>query len=332
MQLYLLLNTDCNLNCNFCIRGKKTTHDYLDLHSLKRVLQTNDFSDYHLLITGGEPTLHPDLPQIISLCQSHFKGVSINTNGTISSWIKECDNKHFHVQISLDGTEQFHNQLRGNGKTDVYSRITNTIGILNQYNISYNISTTVGNNNYDDVKTLCRQISALHNLKYWKVSPILPFGCADKSNVLSIAQWNDLVYYLLDNAEVRLSIKRLFDFDLLDRYLKCNPDNFSFNKSNCGDVKYKIYVYPDFTVYPCTCLTDFPIGNLLKHTLHEILQSDKAEKFRDYRVNEESPCFSCKYLTVCNGGRIGMSYHFFHELGKGDYRCPLIQEKLHIIS
>lgn len=332
MQLYLLLNTDCNLNCNFCIRGKHLTHDFLDLNSLKSVLQTNDFSNYHLLITGGEPTLHPYLPLIISLCQSHFSGVSINTNGIESSWIEKCDNKHFHVQISLDGTEFFHNQLRGNGKIDVFSKILDTINTLTSFNISYNISTTVGKNNYDNIKILCKQISKMPNLRYWKISPLLPFGCADKSKVLSINQWNALVNYLLDNAEVRLNIKRLFDFNLLDKYIESNPDNFKFPKSNCGDVKYKIYVYPDFTVYPCTCLTDFPIGNLLKNTLSQIIHSNGAKIFSDYSVKTNSPCFSCKYLPICNGGCIGMSYHYFHELGRGDYRCPLIQEKLHIIS
>lgn len=332
MQLYLLLNTDCNLNCNFCIRGNHSTHEYLDLEKLKLVLQTNDFSDYHLLITGGEPTLHPYMPQIIALCQSHFKGVAINTNGTESSWIEKCDNNHFHVQISLDGTESFHNQLRGNGKLDVFSRIINTINRLNSFNISYNLSTTVGKNNYDNIKILCKQINQIHNIQYWKISPILPFGCADKSNVISVSQWNDLVNYLLDNAEVRLNIKRLFDFDLLDKYIDRSPNNFKFPKSNCGNVKYKIYVYPDFTVYPCTCLTDFPIGNLLNDTFNQIINSNRAKIFNDYKVKDNSPCFSCKYLSICNGGCIGMSYHYFHELGMGDYRCPLIQEALHIIS
>lgn len=332
MQLYLLLNTDCNLNCNFCIRGKNTSHNYLDIDNLKFVLNTNDFSNYHLLVTGGEPTLHPYLPQIIAICQPHFKGVSINTNGVKASWIERCDNKHFHVQISLDGTATFHNQLRGNGKLDVFSKIIKTISKLNSYNISYNLSTTVGKNNYDNIKKLCNQINQIHNIQYWKISPLLPFGCADKGNVLSVTQWNDLVNYLLDNAEVRLSIKRLFDFDLLDKYMARNPNNLSFPKSNCGDVKYKIYVYPDFTVYPCTCLTDFPIGNLLNDTLNQIINSNEAKIFSDYKIKENSPCFSCKYLFICNGGCIGMSYHYFHELGKGDYRCPLIQKLLRTIS
>lgn len=331
MQLYLLLNTDCNLNCGFCIRGKRGGYDYLDTDNLISVLNENDFSDYHLLITGGEPTLHPDLPYIISLCQKHFKSVSVNTNGLENSWINKCDNNHFHVQLSIDGTKELHNQLRGSGELDVYSKVMQTINNLNYNDITYNISTTVGENNYNNIKELCKQISKMNNIQYWKVSSMLPFGCADKKNVLSIIKWNDLVDYLLDNANVRLIIKRLFDFDLLEKYMYNNPTFYKKIKSNCGGVKYKIYVYPDFTVYPCTCLTDFPLGNLNDDSLTTIINNKEANVFSDYRVSNNSVCCKCKYLPICNGGCIGMSYYYFHEIGMGDYRCPIIQKKLHTI-
>ena len=329
MQLYLLLNTDCNLNCGFCIRGHNSNHKYIKIDDLSTILHQNDFSQYHLLLTGGEPTLHPHFNEIIHLCLPFFKSVSINTNGLNSSWIDKCKTNNIHVQISLDGTAALHNSIRGNGVIDVYSSIIKTIEKLNDCKISYNISTTVGKNNYDNVKILCREIKLFPNLKYWKVSPVLPFGCANDDNVISISKWNDLVYYLLDNAEVRLHIKRLFDFALLDKYIAKNPQQISSPKSNCGGVRHKIYVYPDFTVYPCTCLTDFPLGNLLDSNLSDIIKSEKGKIFSNYTVKRESICYSCKYLAVCNGGCIGMSYHYFNELGKGDFRCPLIQKKLH---
>lgn len=331
MQLYLLLNTDCNLKCNFCIRGTHSNHKYIKTEDLLKVLQENDFSEYYLLLTGGEPTLHPKINEIISLCQPFFKGVSVNTNGRLSSWIDECSDNKFHVQISLDGTAYFHNQIRGDGKYDLYSAILETIGKLNSYDISYNISTTVGKNNYEDIKILCKQIGQLPKLKYWKVSPMLPFGCADENNVISVSEWNDLVDYLLNNSEVCLQIKRLFDFKLLDKYMIDNPNLIGSKKSNCGDVKYKVYVYPDFTVYPCTCLTDYPLGNLLKNSLDDIISSDNGKRFSEYTVKTESICYECKYLPICNGGCIGMSYHYFNEIGEGDYRCPIIQGRLHII-
>lgn len=328
MQLYLLLNTDCNLNCGFCIRGKNSRCNYIDVDDLGNVLQKNDFSKYHLVLTGGEPTLHPHLPDIVSLCQPRFNGITVCSNGVNSSWIEKCKDKHFHVQISLDGTADLHNRLRGDGKQDVINRILCSIERITSYNISYNISTTVGQFNYDNVKDLCKHIEELPNLKYWKVSPVLPFGCADENDCVSINQWNNLVNFLVDNSHVRLYIQRLFDFNLLERYFEKHCASISFPKSNCGDVKSKVYVYPDFTVYPCTCLTDFPLGNLVASSLVEIIQNDKSKRFSAYQVKSDTLCSTCKYLPVCNGGCIGMSYHFYHELGRGDYRCPLIQAQL----
>ena len=95
-----------------------------------------------------------------------------------------------------------------------------------------------------------------------------------------------------------LRIKKLFDFRLLDRYLNTNPLVDKLPKTNCGNVKYKIYVYPDFTVYPCTCLTDFPIGNLLTRSLKDILSSESSKLFSDYQIKSESACKSCKYVMV----------------------------------
>ena len=268
------------------------------------------------------------MPEIIEICSPFFKGISINTNGKNSSWIDKCKENNFHVQLSIDGTPQVHNKIRENGLIDIYGCIMETIEKLNKHNISYNISTTVGQNNYECISDLCKLINQLPQICYWKVSPMLPFGCADSNNVLPIDKWNDLVNTLLEEAEVRLHIKKLFDFQLLDRYMKINPNINSFPKANCGDVRYKIYVYPDFTVYPCTCLTDYPLGNLKTHKLNEIIKNPTSQEFINYKVKADSVCYKCKYLPICNGGCIGMSYRFFNTLGKGDYRCPLIQKEL----
>ena len=326
MQMYLLLNNTCNLHCSFCIRGEQKSQLSLDIDALKNVLSRNNFFDYYLLITGGEPSLHKHLPDIIEICQYYFNGVSINTNGVKSEWIDRCKNFNFHVQISLDGTKEYHNMLRGNGKIDVYSAVMITISKLNQLAIPYNISTTVGNENYENIKILCEIMNKMPGMKYWRVSPQLPFGFGyNIDNVLGVKRWNNLVDFLLDNAGVLLSVKKLFDFYILEGYLQNNPYRRNFKKRNCGSVKYKIYVYPDFTVYPCTCLTDFPIGNLLNSNLNNILKSKEAVLFSDYHVLSDSTCNDCKYLDICNGGCIGMSYYFFGKLGCGDGRCQLMK-------
>ena len=326
MQIYLLLNNICNLNCTFCIRGAQSSKEILDVNKLKNILHNNDFSKYHLLLTGGEPSLHRELTNIITLCKPHFKGISVNTNGVESLWIDKLKDNDIHVQISLDGTREYHNCLRG-GKIDVYDSILHTIEKLNTKDIRYNISTTVNEKNYENVKVLCKQMTIFDRMQYWKVSSMLPFGCAAKDEILSYDKWNKLVDYLLDESEVRLKITKLFDFKLIDRYLEKESSLPLPKGKNCGDVRNKIYVYPDYTVYPCTCLTDFPLGNLGSETLESILKNNQSKLFSDYTVDIDSVCYTCPYLSICNGGCIGMSYHFHGKLGMGDFRCPLISKK-----
>ena len=266
---------------------------------------------------------------LISYSIQHFKEVCINTNGVKNSWIDNISTKNIHVQVSLDGSPSIHNLLRNNSQ-EIYSRIIKTIQKLERYDISYNISTTVNKINYDDIFNFMNTLSNFKKMKYWKVSPALPFGCNKLENTVSIDEWNKLVDYLLENCNVIIKTKKLFDFNLLEKYLNNNSKIMNI-KTNCGSITEKIYVYPDFTVYPCTCLTDFPLGNLEKQTLTEIIEAPKSKLFKYYTVTDDSICKTCKYLNFCNGGCIGMSYNHYKKLGKGDFRCPIIKKSHRII-
>ena len=130
-QLYLLINRDCNLNCNFCIRGGSTKDSRIDITRLETIFQRDDFSLYTLFLTGGEPSLNKDLSSIIELSYPYFRRICVNTNGIKSDWIDILSISDIHVQISLDGTRSMHNSFRGGGE-DLYSKILSTIDKLNQ--------------------------------------------------------------------------------------------------------------------------------------------------------------------------------------------------------
>lgn len=326
MQIYLLLTQKCNLSCPFCIRGKTRNLD-LDIDAWNEILNKNDFLDYQLLLTGGEPSLYKNINKIIELSINKFKSISINTNGVDSKWI-DLLKHNVHIQISLDGIKNKHNQLRNNGKDDIFLKIEQTIKKIENLGISYNISSTISQDNKNEIFEIHDYIKQFKGLKYWKISAQLPFGCNMPNKVLDIQTWNCLVNSILEYSKIKLSIKKIFDFELLDKFIKRYGDLLP--QTNCGSGKNKFYIYPDFTVYPCTCLTDFPIGNLKKDTLKNISNSHKADFFSNYSVQKDSICHSCKYLKYCNGGCMGMSYYYFKELGVGDYRCPIIKEKLHI--
>ena len=322
MQIYLLLTERCNLQCDYCIRGDKKNKD-VSLEKLKLILQKNDFSKDQVLLTGGEPLLHERFEEIVCICLENFKYVAVNTNGLLLNQNEIVKNSRIHYQISLDGEEIEHDNLRGEG---TYEKILSNLKMLDKNKISYNVASVINKSNYNEIEKLIPVLFELKNMKYWKVEPQLPFGCGFQAQCVDVEEWNRLVDLLISKTPFRLKIKKLFDFSAVDKLSKEKREELKKRKlSNCGSCKQKIYIYPDFMVYPCTCLKDFPLGNIEEDNLYSILNSAKAKIFSEYKINQHSKCLKCEYLDICRGGCIGCSYNIFGKLGMGDSRCPLIK-------
>lgn len=326
MQIYLLLTERCNLNCKMCIRGDKSNKE-LTLEELCTLNSIDDFSEHDIVITGGEPTLCKDFVPIVKFLQDKVKSISICTNGTTDFYInKEFAQSQIGIQVSVDGTEKIHDSIRGRNS---YKRIMQTIAKLEEFGMPYTISSVVSKNNSFCMKDLADELNNLKCMKYWNISYEMPFGHADISELMLAEEWNSFVDEMLDYVCFRMKIQKMFPFDLFDKNKDKLDELFKGRKcSNCGSGRNKIYIYPNLNVYPCTCLTDFCLGNLKKDSLSVIMHNDLALTFADYTVLPDSKCQECEYLKYCNGGCIGMSYHFFNKIGCGDIRCPKLRNNI----
>lgn len=324
MQIYLLLTEQCNLNCKMCIRERQVGTD-LDYEKLKNSEWLSRLGEHDIVLTGGEPSLHKDFFNIVKLMTIHAKTVTITTNGTINSYLSAdllSDNLSF--QVSLDGDNTMHDTIRGVGS---YEKTMETIELLNAYNAKYSVASVVNKRNAVSMKCLEARLRELSGLKYWRISYEMPFGSAGFDDMFLSEEWNCFVDEIIDIAQLRVRIKKIFPFEVYDRRRDELDAIYSKNRcNNCGSGLSKIYIYPDWTVYSCTCLTDFPLGNLLEQTLNEILSGKNIDQFKNYKCINPV-CKACKYYKYCNGGCIGMSYHYFRKLGMGDIRCPILREQ-----
>lgn len=326
MQIYILLTENCNLNCSMCIRGKQKGIN-LDIDILRKIVGENDFSGHDIVITGGEPSLHTDFVSIVKLMCGISKTVTITTNGTYGDYLDELmqyDNLFF--QISLDGNREKHDQIRGKR---AFERTWQTLLKLDQLRLKYSVASVVSHKNRNEIFELIPELEELPNMRYWRVSYEMPFGSAGFESMMHADEWNCFVNDLLERVSFRLKVQKIFPFDLYEKRkaeLEQTPAG-RLRNLNCGSGKSKIYVYPDFKVYPCTCLTDFCVGDLSKKPLTEILSSDQNRIFSEYKLAEEAKCHNCEYKKFCNGGCIGMSYHYFGKLGMGDVRCPKLRRE-----
>ena len=113
MRIYLLITNRCNLKCSMCIRDNQHEKD-MNFEDFKNIFEKRDTSNTEIVITGGEPTLNLEFVKFIEYSSTKFKKVLIATNGVFNQYIKNIKNiKNIIFQISLDGNENIHNQIRG---------------------------------------------------------------------------------------------------------------------------------------------------------------------------------------------------------------------------
>ena len=125
--LRLSITDVCNFRCNYCLPDGyacENSRDFLSLPEIKRVAQAfAQMGTEKIRITGGEPSLRKDLPDIIAACKetAGIKKVAITSNGYklpehLPSWLDAgIDN----INISIDSLDprQFHT-ITGHNKLD----------------------------------------------------------------------------------------------------------------------------------------------------------------------------------------------------------------------
>lgn len=327
-HIYYIITENCNLHCSFCIRGNKLLQrdKYIPLDKFRDScnILSELFTDCTIILTGGEPFLHPDFFRILQYCAERYKRVVINSNGSFSHstamLLKPFLKNNTYLQISLDGTERVHDSYRGLG---AYKACINNLEILSDYSNHISISTTVLKENLSNVVLLAKELN-FQSFHHWKVSAEQVVG-HNFERVITAQEWNAFVDKILPLCRFQVHIKKMFCFELWDIYeefLRCNAER-NIIHSNCGIGRDKIYVTPNGDLKLCTCFPD-TVGNLFIDNVN-VIKSVISNKSK-IKIDSLSPCYECKYKIICNGGCPGYSLKYFGSINKGDPRCPIVQQ------
>jgi len=74
---------NCNLSCPFCHNEGGPTKGKLSLRTLETAsAAARQVGFCRLQLSGGEPLIHPDLPEFIRIGREHFADVGVTTNGS----------------------------------------------------------------------------------------------------------------------------------------------------------------------------------------------------------------------------------------------------------
>lgn len=195
--LTLFVTNRCDLRCAHCFLWKhlndsRDVKDELTLDEIRRLARSLRSRLATLLVTGGEPFLRRDLPEICALFdrEARTRQVTIPTNGSqparIESQIRRVladTDLDLSVQVSLDGLRQGHDRRRGlDGSFDLAVETVKRLrGIAQQTpRLRCLVTTVLSIDNLDEVVELRRlvidQFQVGHNVQTVRGSHSSAFG------------------------------------------------------------------------------------------------------------------------------------------------------------
>ena len=197
----------CNFRCLFCYHLKHlNNYDVPPLETLRRRLTIFKKCNIETVdITGGEPTVRPDLPEIVHLIRRDFniEHVCIITNGfrmADLSYIRSLQEAGVdECLFSLHGSSaEVHDSLVG--VEGSFHRLMKAIENAEKLNLRIRVNTTVTKKNYEDIVAIARLLSGhkIENLNYIMLNPILDASILDKS---VIGRYSDAAPHLKEVAD-----------------------------------------------------------------------------------------------------------------------------------
>lgn len=140
-----LFTGGCNYRCPFCHNSPLIKEQpLLDMDEIVKYLTSRKKMLDAVVITGGEPTLHQELPLYIKQIKDLGFIIKLDTNGTNPKMLKELiDNKLIdYVAMDIKTSSNCYNVVTGvvNPFTD---KVKESINILKESNINYEFRTTL---------------------------------------------------------------------------------------------------------------------------------------------------------------------------------------------
>lgn len=319
----------CNLACSMChnsdLRVEHNVNSRVSLDLVKKLLPEFKKHKPVVSLSGGEPLLHRDLFDMVSLLSKNNVLTSVSTNGTlIKRRIDEIlDSGLAFITVSLDHFKpELHDQ--GRGKQGTFAEVVDGIKLLTKkrkktpFNIK--INTVIREDNFDALPQLYQFIETL-GVDEWSLAHLsfltpkmaqdieqcksangfsTPFYAFDlgRNAVFSDDQIDALVKGVRKLKEMssiyktKLSLPTLKEEDYYPYYKGIYPTC----KSYCSFPSRGIYIHSGGKV--STCVMD--LGDLSKEiSLRKIWDSEKANKVR-YLQREQKifpHCLRCNSLS-----------------------------------
>jgi len=297
----------CNLSCLHCGSDCHVNSEISDmpaevfLSEMEHIAQKYKPSEIMVVITGGEPLLRKDLPEIgFKLRKIGFRwgivtnGYSLNAevfNSLVNSGLGA-------ITLSLDGQESDHNWIRN--RSDAYSRAMKALKlILSAPRVQSDVVSCVNKRNIYQLPALYENLKA-KGLKSWRLFTITPIGRALNYPELDLSsdEFNYLMKFIQAKRVEDSSLSVSFSCEsYLGPYEGKVRDGHFFCRAgiNIGSI------LADGSVSACPNIDHELIqGSIYENRFTDIWEN-KFDPFRDRSWMRTGICENCKEFKYCQG-------------------------------
>ena len=178
-----LFTGGCNYRCPFCHNSPLIKEQpFLDLNEILAYLEKRKKMLDAVVISGGEPTLHKNLPDILKVLKELGYVIKLDTNGTNPKMLKELieDKLIDYVAMDIKGSLNNYHLITG-VNNPLLDNIKESINVLKKSNIDFEFRTTLVKEYHtleiiNEMKELLKGTKKLYLQKF-----ILRDTCLDQS-------------------------------------------------------------------------------------------------------------------------------------------------------
>ena len=291
----------CNLSCKMCfIRLDKEKMDGIGklmttVQWTKIAKETAELGVLSILITGGEPFLHPEFIDIYTNIAKLGFLITLYTNAVmlndkIIETLKKYPPNFLYITI-YGSSEETYEKLCGNG--EAYNSVVNNIKIFKDIfkDIPINLRTTIVKENIkdlDEIREFAKQMQLKFTFGFGKIKPIRG------------AEYRDIEKSRLSPEEVvkmqesALNSKK-FEKNLTDVNIQKTNVTDDMKNLNCSAAKTTYTISWDGKMLPCQIFSSpykLPLDIGIKNAWNELKNIRST-------IKKPDRCINCKYKYYC---------------------------------
>jgi radical SAM protein with 4Fe4S-binding SPASM domain len=317
LYLFLEITRRCNLECRHCGSDchAQTSSCELTLESWLQILEDIALSFRPppvIVLTGGEPLLFPDLPQLLRKITNLGVRWGMVSNGyALTPPVLETlvSNTIHSLTLSLDGLQEHHNWLRQ--RSDAFKKTLRALQLVSASTIPVkDVVTCVYPKNLHHLDALAELLLS-HAIPSWRLFRIFPAGRAQGNAelLLSPEQTREMIEWVMAHKKsllkkglvVNLSCEGWLPWHI-DRQVRDAP---FFCRSGVNIAS----ILCDGTITGCpNNSTRFFEGNILHENFGYVWQNGFTQ-FRTRSWIRYTSCRACVYVDDCQGSSIHLWQH-----------------------